>query len=865
VTDIAILSLSLGLQMFAAGIAILLIREAKQHFIWGAVAAALALMCLRRGFTFYDAFIAGDGVPPNRTAELTALFISAAFAVGMFGIRNFLNSLQVEKKNIDRRRESLAEAQNIARVGNWDWDLRTNAVSCSDELYRIFGFQPGATPSTYDTFFQRVHPGDRQMLTRRLDSVRHDQRPFETEFRLLLPGGVVRIVHVQGITVSDNSGVPVRMKGTTQDITERRRAEDLATRFGRIIENATNEILIFDAETLHFVSANRRARENLGFTLEELRRMKPSDIKPNLSFDECETLLGPLRDGTQRQLKFETVHRRKDGTTYDVEARLQLVHSESPPVFFAIIEDMSERKRTATELHKKDEFFRALTEQAPDMIFLMDDDTTIRFASPSVQRVMGYPPEALIGQQWSNFVHPDDLTALRALQRHTILDPEALQSAEFRFRHFDGSWCVIDSVARNLLEDPVVRAIVVNSREVTDRVVMEEQLRHAHKMEAVGQLTGGIAHDFNNLLAVIIGNLDVLEEQANGDADALKFVHRAAKAAQRGAMLTERLLAFSRKQSLRPRAVNMNEVVGFLSDLLPRMLGETVKIEISPAAGLWLCEVDPVQFENAILNLAINARDAMPQGGTLTIEMANAELDDEYAAAQADVIPGQYVVFSMSDSGVGMTPSVLAHAFEPFFTTKEVGKGTGLGLSMVYGFVKQSGGHVTIYSEPGEGTTVRLYMPRAHRDMASERSRDAAISDFRARGETVLVVEDDVDVRSLAVTLLADLGYSVLEAGHAKPALDLLADNPRVNLILTDMVMPGGMNGHDLATAARHLCPGIHVVYMTGYSETAASRSGRLRHDEVMLQKPFRRNELARKIREVLDADHGDDARTAHL
>ena len=859
------LAVSLVLQIIAAGIAILLIREAKQRWIWSIVAAALVLMCVRRGITFYSAYVSGDGIRPDLATELTALFISAGFAIGLFGIRAFLNSLQKEKEAINSRRESLAEAQNIARVGSWDWDLRTNDISCSDELYRIFGFQPGAVPATYETFFGRVHPDDRPMLERKLDVARHNQRRFEIEFRLLLPGGNVRIMEAQGIAIPDGADTPVRMKGTTQDITERRRAEDLATRFGRIIENATNEIFIFDAETLCFVSANRQGRENLGYTLEELRHMRPVDIKPNLSDEDCDVLLQPLRDGTKRQLKFETVHCRKDGTTYDVEARLQLMRTETPPVFFAIIEDISERKRTASELHKKDEFFRALTEHAPDLIFVKDADSTIRFASPSVRPVIGYAPEELIGRKWLDFIHPDDLPLMEAIQRRTVEDRDHFESFELRFRHADGSWCVIDSVIRNLLDDPVVNAVVVNAREITDRVVMEEQLRHAHKMEAIGQLTGGIAHDFNNLLAVIIGNLDVLEEHMDEDADALEFVNRAAKAAQRGAMLTERLLAFSRKQSLRPRAVNINEVVGFLSDLLPRMLGETIRIEILPGKGPWLCEADPVQLENAILNLAINARDAMPAGGTLTIEMTNAEFDDEYAAAQADVEPGQYVVFSISDTGVGMTPSVLAHAFEPFFTTKDVGKGTGLGLSMVYGFIKQSGGHVTIYSEPGQGTTVRLYLPRARRDKTAERPVEAVTTDFRARGETVLVVEDDADVRSLAVTLLSDLGYSVLEAGHAKAALELLSENPRVNLILTDMIMPGGMTGRDLAVSAKHICPGIHVVYMSGYTETAAGRGGRLRRDEVMLQKPFRRSELARKIREVLDADHEAAPRTAQL
>ena len=853
---IFILSVSLVLQAIAAGIAVSLIRETKQRLTWSLITAALVLMFVRRAITFYDVVIGGDPQALQINAELVALVISAAFAAGILGIRVFFRSLQTRKNRVERKEASLAEAQNIAKVGNWEWDLVSNSVWWSEEYSRLIGYEAREVRPSLTAFLERVHPEDCAMVKEELDSARRERQPYDIEFRLLLPDESVRVVHAQGAVVYDDSHMPVRMRGTLQDITKRKRAEELVTRFGHIVENSTNEILIFDSQTLHFIHINRRARENLGYTDEELSKMTPVDIKPSLTADYAEELLKPLREGRAEQIFFETIHRRKDGTTYDVEVRLQLSHAETPPVFFAIIDDITERKRAAAELRQKEELFRALIEQAPDMIFLLDANATVKFASPSVQRVMGYTPDEVVGQQWFEFAHPDDLAMLREINDQTIRNREGMESAEFRFRRLDGSWCILHSVARNLLDNPVVEAVVVNAREITDRVIMEDQLRHAHKMEAVGQLTGGIAHDFNNLLSVIIGNLDVLAERARGNPELQNFLKPASKAAQRGALLTERLLAFSRKQSLRPRVVDLNDLVGFMSDMLPRTLGETVSIEIVRGAGLWPCEIDPVQLENAILNIAINARDAMPNGGKLTIETANARLDDEYAAAQADVAPGEYVVLSLSDTGSGMPPDVLEHVFEPFFTTKDVGKGTGLGLSMVYGFAKQSGGHVTIYSEPGQGTTVRLYLPRAKRAATRERQKPAGEPNLRARGETVLVVEDDPDVRSLAVTLLGDLGYSVFEAGNARAALDLLEEHPRVNLILTDMVMPGGMNGRDLALEAEKVSPGIRIVYMSGYTETAATRGGKLRHDEIMLQKPFRRKELARRLREALDADH---------
>jgi CheY-like chemotaxis protein len=368
-------------------------------------------------------------------------------------------------------------------------------------------------------------------------------------------------------------------------------------------------------------------------------------------------------------------------------------------------------------------------------------------------------------------------------------------------------------------------------------------------MEAVGQLTAGVAHDFNNMLAVTWGNAELLEDEIGADNPQLGAVFRATK---RGADLTQRLLAFSRKQVLNPKIVNANNLIADITGLLRRTLEEHIDIETVTGAGLWNCEVDPAQLENALVNLAINARDAMPDGGKLTIETANVRLDDDYAAAQAEVKPGQYVMLAVTDTGTGMAPEVRDHVFEPFFTTKAVGKGSGLGLSMIYGFVKQSGGHVTIYSEPGEGTTIKLYLPRSTETEAAER-KAATDAVPAARGETVLVVEDDSDLRTLAVALLGNLGYQVLEAGTGAAALEQLGSTTRVNLLLTDVMLPGGMNGRELAAEAGRRAPGLQVLYMSGYTENAIVHHGRLDADAELLPKPFRRADLARAVRRALD------------
>ncbi len=389
--------------------------------------------------------------------------------------------------------------------------------------------------------------------------------------------------------------------------------------------------------------------------------------------------------------------------------------------------------------------------------------------------------------------------------------------------------------------------------EIASRATAENQVRQLQKMEAVGQLTGGIAHDFNNMLAIVIGSLDVARRRLVADPGKVEeCLDNAMDGAQRAAQLTGRLLAFSRQQPLAPRALDANKLVGGMSEMLRRTVGENLKVETVLAGGLWTTYADAGQLENAVLNLCVNARDAMPDGGALTIETGNAHLDDAYAAVNAEVTAGQYVMISVSDTGAGMPPEVAERAFDPFYTTKGVGRGTGLGLSQVHGFVKQSGGHVKIYSEPGVGTTVKLYLPRSRRQ---EDALDVAgpATAPRARGEEiVLVVEDEERVRHLSVDALRDLGYVVVQASDANQALSVLELQPRVDLLFTDIVMPD-MNGRRLADEAISRRPDIKVLYTTGYTRNAVVHNGVLDANVAFLPKPFTFDQLALKVRQVLD------------
>ena len=385
----------------------------------------------------------------------------------------------------------------------------------------------------------------------------------------------------------------------------------------------------------------------------------------------------------------------------------------------------------------------------------------------------------------------------------------------------------------------------------------EEQIRQMQKMESIGQLTGGIAHDFNNMLAIVIGSLDLARRRLTGDPERLaRNIDNAYEGAERAAALTARLLAFSRQQPLAPLTLDVNKLVAGMSELLQRSAGEQYMIETVLAGGLWRTFVDPSQLENAILNLAVNARDAMPDGGHMTIETANAYLDDEYARSRADITPGQYVMLSVTDTGTGMTPDIIAKAFDPFFTTKPVGKGTGLGLSQIFGFMKQTGGHAAIYSEPGQGTTVKLYLPRHHGEAvnpASPQVGEITVPRGKA-GEIILVVEDEQRVRHFSVDALRELGYVVISAANGTEALRALIDQPGINMLFTDIVMPE-MNGRKLADAALEIRPGLKVLFTTGYTRNAVVHNGMLDAGVAFLPKPFSVTQLGVKIRQVLD--HG--------
>ena len=522
---------------------------------------------------------------------------------------------------------------------------------------------------------------------------------------------------------------------------------------------------------------------------------------------------------------------------------------EADEVLRALILAEQGRRRSEARRNEAERQGRRIFELSQDIILVTDAQGRIVQASPSTIPTLGYRPDEMVGRAGEDFNFPEELAAIRGEMRLTRRG-RAARHFRCRFRHKEGravplAWMAVWSETD--------RRFFFSGRDMTDYDRTEEQLRQASKMEAIGNLTGGMAHDFNNLLGIVIGNLDLARPLLGGNKDAADLIDESIDAATRGAELTKRLLAFARRQPLQARTIAINEVVAGTASLLGRTLGERIEIVLDLASDVWPAVADPFQLEAGLVNLATNARDAMPDGGRLTIRTANSHLDPDYAAQHADVAPGDYAMIEVVDTGTGMTPEVASRIFEPFFTTKARGSGTGLGLAMVFGFMRQSAGHIAVYSEPGTGTIFRLYLPRA--GGAVQQAKPETVEEpAAAAGEVVLVVEDNAALRRVALRQVVELGYRALEAENATVALAML-EKEHVDLLFSDVVMPGDMDGMVLARAVGERWPEVKIVLTSGFVETKVRGDlARLGQPVRILAKPYRRGQLAKALHEALHA-----------
>ena len=648
-----------------------------------------------------------------------------------------------------------------------------------------------------------------------------------------------------------------------RDVTsERERTEQLRL-LSSAIRRLNDMVLITEANLIDgphgpkIVYASPSFYRDTGFTRDEVIGKTPRILQgPETSraaLDRIRTAMD-----TAVPMRVEIVNYRKDGTPFWLELEISPVSDEDENIshFVAIQRDITERKQAEKRLQLSEQRLRTVTREHIDAIADHDLIRNRQWWSLGLQEVFGHPvdPDEAHPGVWQRNIHPDDAERVtREFETALSTGADTIET-EYSVRKADGTWVMVreESFVFHDADGAPVR-IVSSVKDLTEELAHEEKKRQAQRLEAIGQLTGGVAHDFNNILTVILGNAEILSEQLPEGEQAHSMSEMIVTAAERGAELTARLLAFARRQNLEPQVVDLNQVIRNAEGLLRRALPEDIEIEVIRGAGLWQTEIDPGQLEVALLNLALNSRDVMPEGGRLTIETANAWLDEAYASENPEVTPGRYAMIAVSDTGTGMDAETIRRAFEPFFTTKEVGKGSGLGLSMVFGFVKQSGGHIKIYSEVGEGTTIRLYFPRVRAGQQSNRPSKGQSEKIEGGTEHVLVVEDNDLVRLNLCQQLRSLGYRVTDVDSAAAALDVLQEQSDIDLLFTDVVMPGGMNGRELSERARSLRPDLPVLFMSGYSENVIARDGRLYDGVNFIGKPFRLATLARKLRAVFN------------
>ncbi|HEV8388206.1 MAG TPA: response regulator [Dongiaceae bacterium] len=631
----------------------------------------------------------------------------------------------------------------------------------------------------------------------------------------------------------------------------------METRYRQILSIAPDAIVALD-EGLHIAIFNQAAERLFGYSADEAIGQSAEVLLPT-------RFIAPARDQilqfgtspdalTQIRVPDKLYAQRKNGVEFPAEVYISKTIEDRRTIFTAIIRDITDRETMMATLRQTNQTLDAVVQSSPVAILGFDSSRRVIVWNRNAERIFGLSATDVVGRPFPPLIEVAG-TELGEMVRR-LLEGEILTDIEINQQPSkDAALDLRVSGAPLYDADQRVRGAVCIVEDVTESRATRRQLEHAQRMEAVGQLTGGLAHDFNNLLAVVIGNLDMLQDLPGQSASARESVDLALKASLGGATLIRQLLAFSRRQALSPKPFDLGALATSTRELLARTLGEHIEVEMRLAPDLWPALADATQVESAIANLAINARDAMPSGGRLTLETANKHLVARYAAANIDVQPGDYVMLAVSDTGTGIPPDVLNRVFEPFFTTKEQGKGSGLGLSMVYGFAKQSRGHVKIYSEVGHGTTVRLYLPRAAEQTAAAAPPAAAPTDSDKIDAAVLVVEDNIDVRRIVCRLLRDIGCTIIEASSGQAALDILHSGHKVDLMFSDVVMPGGMSGPELVQAARRLRPGIKTLLTTGFAEASLRNQAQFADMGEIITKPYRRQDLMRKIRSVLGLD----------
>ncbi|MBU4530949.1 MAG: PAS domain-containing protein [Hoeflea sp.] len=773
---------------------------------------------------------------------------------------------------------------NADVLGAWNWDVAGELIFTDSRFASSFGVDAHQAEHglPLEDFINRIHEDDRARVAAEMIRTIESGGAYAAEYRMLRPGGEVCHVLAQGKLVDGNDGKPVRFPGVLFDVTARRQAEMEAQaqkeRFRTLFENLDSGFCIIrmiwdeagNPVDYEFIEVNKAFARHTGIEDAVGKRIR-RDVAAGHEQHWFDLYGKVARTGEPVSIEYPA-----DALNRWYQVQAFAIDSDGSDTVAVLFNDISVSKRAEMSLKASEEEFRTLAQSMLNHVWTATPDGMIDWLNDQVVAFSGEARESLHGDAWSAIVHPDDFPGAAAAWSDAIATGETYQT-EFRIRRHDGAyrWHVVRATPVKTEEGVIRRWVGTNTdiehaklneaalaelnatledriAERTEQLLQSEKaLQQSQKMETIGKLTGGIAHDFNNLLQVVSGNLQLLAKDVAGNDRAEGRVANALAGVERGAKLASQLLAFGRRQPLEPKVINVGRFVSGVEDLVCRSVGEAVDCEIIVSEGLWNTSADPTQVETTLLNLAINARDAMEGAGKLTIEAANASLDDSYTAAHDDVSCGDYVMIAVSDTGSGMDRATLERVFEPFFSTKPEGKGTGLGLSMVYGFVKQSGGHIKIYSEPGHGTTVKLYLPRSL-DAEHQEINPVQVGPATGGSETVLVVEDDDDVRATVVATLNDLGYHVLTARDAQSGLAVIESGINVDVLFTDVVMPGQLKSPEMAKIAQALRPGLVVLFTSGYTENSIVHGGKLDPGVELLSKPYTREALDSRIRHLL-------------
>ncbi|QIM48160.1 PAS domain S-box protein [Pusillimonas sp. DMV24BSW_D] len=759
--------------------------------------------------------------------------------------------LKDTNQRLQAQEAHLRLAQRLLSLAVWNINLRSGQMYWSDNLYTLCGVSPAEIDHSVDYLINElIHPDDRARTRQLLeDYQRNPEGPMAFAHRFVRPRDQ-SVVHFRGLAEiqTGESGNPI-LTGIILDVTQEvetqlrldaaagmQRIADKAAKLGGWRVNLHEDFVRWSEQTARI----HERPETLRPSLEEAMSFYTPEYRARIQkvFSACITEGRPFDEVLQ-------IIKAVSGERAWVRAIGEPLRNEQGDIVGAqgAFQDITDQVKIQEESSALAQRLAQTLDNMSDAFYLLDKDLIFVYLNPQAEKLLRCSRDAVVGQ----FLF-DAFPRTKHTEIARQIDKALVEQKSMEFTHYSEQFeCWFET---NIY--PSYDSIAVYFRDVTERREMAERLNQSQKMEAVGQLTGGVAHDFNNLLTVIMGNAELLRESLDDHPNLRIYAEMTANAAERGAELTNRLLAFARRQALEPKLTDINRLVSDMEHLLRRTLSEDIDIELVRGGGLWNAEVDPSQLESALLNMAINARDAMPEGGKLTIETANARLDDAYADTHPGVDAGQYVMISVSDTGSGMTEAVKRRVFEPFFTTKPVGKGNGLGLPMVYGFVKQSGGHIKVYSEVSEGTTIRLYFPRAFKEGQVDMEQPAP-KKLQTGHEHILVVEDDDMVREHVTNLLMGMGYRVSSASSGIEALASLQARNDFDLLFTDIIMPGGMNGRQLADEALKSLPNLKVLFTSGYTENAIVHHGRLDAGVHLLGKPYRRHELATKVRKVLD------------